>query len=166
MVQRFLNTKDSTSTSNLQKHVESCWGKDALEAGMAAGTAKDACESVVKEIKGSGSITAAFERKGKGQVTFSHWQHTKTETKSVMLPSQAPVLYLIILCRAEIVHRVAEDLRPFKIVEDHGFQKLMKTGRPEYYIPSPSTVSCDMRLVFVNAHKCIAKMLQVRQSLQ
>ena len=135
---------------------------------MAAGTAKDARESVVKEIKGSGSITAAFERKGKGKVTFSHRQHTKTETKSVTLPSQALVLYLIIICRAEIVRWVAEDLRPFKIVEDRGFhdQKLMKTGRPEYYLPSPSTVSRDVRLVFVNARKRIAKMPQVRQSLQ
>ena len=166
MVRRFLDTKDSTSTSNLRKHVESCWGKDALEAGMATGTAKDARESVVKEIKGSGSITAAFERKGKGKVTFSHRQHTKTETKSVTLPSQALVLYLIIICRAEIVRWVAEDLRPFKIVEDRGFQKLMKTGRPEYYLPSPSTVSRDVQLVFVNARKRIAKMLQVRQSLQ
>jgi hypothetical protein len=133
---------------------------------MAAGTAKDARESVVKEIKGSGSITAAFERKGKGKVTFLHCQHTKTETKSVTLPSQALVLYLIIICRAEIVRWVAEDLRPFKIVEDRGFQKLMKTGCPEYYLPSPSTVSRDVRLVFVNARKRIAKMLQVRQSLQ
>src|SRR5882724_11896822 len=83
MVWRFLNTKDSTSTSNLRKHVKSCWGKDALEVGMAAGTAKDAHESVVKEIKGSGSITAAFKRKGKGKVTFSYCQHTKTEAKSV-----------------------------------------------------------------------------------
>src|SRR5882724_4935620 len=117
MVWRFLNTKDSTSTSNLRKHAESCWGKDALEVGMAAGTAKDAHESVVKEIKGSGSITAAFKRKGKGKVTFSHHQHTKTETKSVTLPCQASVPYLIILCRAEIVHWVAKDLQPFKIVE-------------------------------------------------
>jgi hypothetical protein len=63
--------------------------------------------------------------------------------------------------RAEIVHWVAEDLRPFKIVDDRGFQSLMKTGRPEHYIPSPSTVSRDVRLVFANARNRIAKMLQV-----
>jgi len=57
MVWQFLDMKDSTSTNNLRKHVESCWGKDALEAGMAA-TEKDAHESVVKEIKCTGSITA------------------------------------------------------------------------------------------------------------
>ena len=36
----------------------------------------------------------------------------------------------------------------------------MKTGRPEYYIPSPTTVSCDVKQVFVNACKQMAKMLQ------
>jgi hypothetical protein len=37
----------------------------------------------------------------------------------------------------------------------------MKTGRPEYYIPSPSTVSRDVRLVFANVRKRMAKMMQV-----
>jgi len=61
---------------------------------MEAGTAKDAHETVVKELIGSGMITASFERKGK--VTFLHLQHTKAETKSVMLPCQISQLYLTI----------------------------------------------------------------------
>jgi hypothetical protein len=64
-------------------------------------------------------------------------------------------------CRAEIVRWVSESKRPFKIVKDRRFQTLMKTGRPEYHIPSPETVSRDVRNVFVNARKHIAKMLQV-----
>ena len=36
----------------------------------------------------------------------------------------------------------------------------MKTGRPNYYIPSPTTVSRDVKKVFVNAQKRITKMLQ------
>ena len=55
---------------------------------------------------------------------------------------------------------VAESKRPFNIVSDRGFQKLMKTGRPEYYIPLPATVSRDVKKVFANARKRIAKMLQ------
>ncbi|KAG2088933.1 uncharacterized protein F5147DRAFT_587403, partial [Suillus discolor] len=51
-------------------------------------------------------------------------------------------------------------LRPFTIVKDRGFQSLMKTGRPEYYIPSPSTVSHDVQLVFARTRQRIAKMLQ------
>jgi hypothetical protein len=69
-----------------------------------------------------------------------------------------------VLDRAEIVRWVSESLRPFKIVEDRGFQSLMKTGRPEYYIPSASTVSRDVKLVFAKTRERIAKMLQVRTS--
>lgn len=55
---------------------------------------------------------------------------------------------------------VCESRRPFKIVSDRGYQSLMKTGRPEYYIPSPTTVSRDVRKVFANARRRLAKMLQ------
>jgi hypothetical protein len=37
----------------------------------------------------------------------------------------------------------------------------MKTGRPEYHIPSPETVSRDVRNVFIHVRKHVAKMLQV-----
>src|SRR5271163_3361307 len=63
--------------------------------------------------------------------------------------------------RAEIVHWVSESKRPFKIVTDHAFRSLMKTGRPEYHIPSAETVSRDVRHPFVNVQKCLAKILQV-----
>ncbi len=63
--------------------------------------------------------------------------------------------------RAEIVRWVSESKRPFKIVKDCGFQKLMKTGRPEYHIPSPETVSRDVKKVFLHVRKRMAKMLQV-----
>ena len=80
-------------------------------------------------------IMAAFEWNGKGKVKYSHRQHTKTEA------------------RAEIVRWVTESKWPFKIVADHGFQSLMKTGRPKYYIPSPTTVSRDVKKAFVNVCK-------------
>jgi hypothetical protein len=51
-------------------------------------------------------------------------------------------------------------------VKDWGFQKLMKTGRPEYHIPSPEIVSRDVRHVFVHVHKRIAKILQVSNARQ
>jgi hypothetical protein len=67
----------------------------------------------------------------------------------------------IVLDSAEIVRWVSESMRPFSIVKDRGFQSLMKTGRPEYYIPSPETVSRDVKKVFVCCRERIAKMLQV-----
>jgi hypothetical protein len=59
------------------------------------------------------------------------------------------------------VRWVAESKRPFQIVNDRGFQTLMKTGRPEYHIPSAETVSRDVKRVFVRVRQRIAKMLQV-----
>jgi hypothetical protein len=56
---------------------------------------------------------------------------------------------------------VCENARPFNIVSDRGFNSLMKTGRPEHYIPSPSTVSRDVRQVFVRTRNRISKMLNV-----
>jgi len=78
---RFLDGPDCSSTGNLIKHVKSCWGKAAYEAAMACQHAKDARESVIKPLTTTGTITAAFEQKGKGKVTYWHRQHTKKETK-------------------------------------------------------------------------------------
>jgi hypothetical protein len=67
-----------------------------------------------------------------------------------------------IINSAEIVKWVSESQRPLSIVEDRGFQKLMKTGRPTYKIPSRRTVGRDVKHVFKKTRKRIAKMLQVR----
>jgi len=61
----------------------------------------------------------------------------------------------------EFVRWVTENNRPFQIVNDHGLQVLMKTGRPECYIPSAETLSRDIKNVFVCIHGHIAKGLQV-----
>ena len=51
-------------------------------------------------------------------------------------------------------------MRPFAIVKDRGFLKLMKTGRPDIYIPAPETVSRDVKIVFVQCRQRISKLLQ------
>lgn len=67
------------------------------------------------------------------------------------------------ITRAEIVKWVAQSLRPFSIVRDPGFLSLMKTGRPGMYIPSPSTVSRDAKMVFARTRARIAQLLRVSQ---
>ncbi|KAF8121861.1 hypothetical protein EV363DRAFT_1146113, partial [Boletus edulis] len=116
-VRRYLDTLDARSTSNMRKHVKGCWGTDALEAADSAKDMDEARTKIAGSILRDGSITAAFERKGKGKISYSHRQHTR-------------------------------------------FQSLMKTGRPEYYLPSPATVSHDVKLVFVRTRQRIAKMLR------
>ncbi|KIK75677.1 hypothetical protein PAXRUDRAFT_172069 [Paxillus rubicundulus Ve08.2h10] len=55
--------------------------------------------------------------------------------------------------------KVSYSHRQHTRAETKGFQCLMKTGRPEYYIPHPTTVSRDVWLVFANVRKRIARML-------
>jgi hypothetical protein len=80
---RFLHTKDHTSTSNLIKHVWSCWGDEVWKAAQDAGSATAAREAVTEPVLSTGSITAHFKRKGKGGVRYMHRQHTKTEIKFI-----------------------------------------------------------------------------------
>jgi hypothetical protein len=78
-VRRYLDTTDAKSTGNLRKHARVCWGVDAVAAADEArniGAAFDA----LKKSK-DGSITEAFNRVGKVKVTYSHRQHTTTQTR-------------------------------------------------------------------------------------
>ena len=80
-VRRYLDTKDARSTGNMRKHVKMCWGVEPLEVADNTKNANEARTKVVKNIQRNGSIVMAFERKGKGQVTYSHRQHTRAETR-------------------------------------------------------------------------------------
>ena len=92
-------------------------------------------------------ITAAFQWVTKSKITYSHRQHTTAEA-----------------C-AKIVRWVAESKWPFQIVNNQGFQFLMKMGQPGYHIPSVDTVLHDVKKVFINVGKCIAGMLQVSKNI-
>lgn len=65
-------------------------------------------------------------------------------------------------CRAEHVRWVSESLRPFSIVEDRGYQNMMKTGRPHHYVPTRAVLSRDVHMVFANVRKRVKGMLQVQ----
>jgi hypothetical protein len=163
-IQRYLDTADERLTSNLCHHVKICWGKEAITGADAAKSHHVACEIVEKSLRMlDGSITAMFKCiKGKGSVTYLHRPHTKTESWYVMVePYLSCIHMLIFITSMEIIQWVAESMHPFKIVKDQGFQCLMKTGRPGYYIPSPETVSQDTKKVFVHVRRRIAMMLQI-----
>lgn len=141
VIHRYVGTKDVTSTSNLWRHATSCWGEDAVKAARSACDVEEV-RKISASIKRNGSITDAFERKT-DVVTYSHRPFTRIET------------------RTELVKWFAENLRPFRIVRDRGFLVLMKTGRPGYYIPSPSTVSRDVKVVFARTRRRVARFLRV-----
>jgi len=73
----FLDTKDSSSTSNMRKHVHKCWGEETVKLADSAKGAAEVQDKLIGGILWDGSIMMAFEHKEKGQVTYSHCQHTK-----------------------------------------------------------------------------------------
>ena len=83
MVCCYLNTGDAKSTGNLHKHARLCWGAEAMAAADETRNLGAAFEAL-KNVK-DGSITGAFERVGKGKITYSHRQHTTTQTWYVNL---------------------------------------------------------------------------------
>lgn len=80
---RYLDTPDATSTSNLRKHVRACkdWGPEVLEAAEHAKLNEKETRAHLVDAARSGSIVKAFERVGKGRVTYSTRQHTRDETR-------------------------------------------------------------------------------------
>ena len=75
----YLDTSDAKSTGNLRKHAKICWGVETVAAADETRNVNDAREAL-KKVK-DGSITEAFERVGKGKVTYSHRQHTTMQAR-------------------------------------------------------------------------------------
>ncbi|KAI0267519.1 hypothetical protein BGY98DRAFT_881633, partial [Russula aff. rugulosa BPL654] len=95
VVWRYLDKGDAKSTGNLRKHTKRCWGNEVVAAADKAKTARDVCDATAKGFLDPQLITSAFKRSGKGKVSYSYRQFTKTESK------------------AEIVRWVSESMRPF-----------------------------------------------------
>ena len=137
LVRRYLDTGDRKSTSSLGRHARKCWGDETVKSVETKDI--DSARKKLGAIKlRDGSITASFDRVGKGKITYSHRLHTKAETRCAIFD----VLWgrtsscSSAMSRVEIIKWVAESMRPFCIVEDDSFNILMKTGWPEHYIPS------------------------------
>ena len=80
-VRRYLDTGDSKLTSSLRRHAIKCWRADIVSQADKVnniGIARDAVKGAVLK---DGSITAAFERTGKGKIVYSHRPHTNAETR-------------------------------------------------------------------------------------
>lgn len=67
------------SALHLHKHAKACWGEETVKKTMEASNASEAREVLSKSK--DGSIAAAFQFKGKGNISYSHRQHTRTETR-------------------------------------------------------------------------------------
>ena len=82
IVRRYLDTSDRKSTSNLKRHAITCWGNKAVDDTLDAKVDIESAQKTLKTFK-DGSITVAFEWKGKEKVSYSRRPHTKAETQKV-----------------------------------------------------------------------------------
>jgi hypothetical protein len=82
-VRRFLDKSDAKSTGNMRRHAKHCWGGDVIEAADKADTANEVRRTTIKGFLDPQSVKAAFDRKGKGKVQYTHRQHTTTESRYV-----------------------------------------------------------------------------------
>lgn len=80
-MRRFLDTKDKASTKTLRVHAINCWGREIVNRSDDADTIEAARQALKGAELRDGSITAVFERTGKGKVTYSHHAHTNVETR-------------------------------------------------------------------------------------
>lgn len=81
VVRHYLDTKDKASTKSLRSHAIKCWGSEIVEKSEDAKNISAAREALKGAELRDGSITAVFERMGKGKVTYSHKTHTEAETR-------------------------------------------------------------------------------------
>ncbi|RPD53316.1 hypothetical protein L226DRAFT_473346 [Lentinus tigrinus ALCF2SS1-7] len=145
-VHRFLDTGDRASSGNLFKHARTCWGDEAVEQAMELGDATRVHNTLVVKILQNGRITEFFALAKKGAaLTYSNKPLTRGFDA---------------LVRIQFVRWVAESYRPFAIVKDPGFLRLMLTGRPLYYIPSPTTISHDLKAMFAIIRVRLSDMLK------
>ena len=84
----------------MRKHARHCWSDNIIKKANEAKeelTLNDFRKSLA-EVKKSqdGSITAAFDRKGRTKVKYIMCQHTYEESRSVLFASHGPMVYLLI----------------------------------------------------------------------
>ncbi|KAH9911967.1 uncharacterized protein BXZ73DRAFT_56690 [Epithele typhae] len=90
-VNRYIDKGDATSTGNMTRHAKGCFGDEAVKRATKADmTPAEVRQRFGKNASESGDITSFFERNGKGPVTYSHRQHTRTETRYSLLKTGRP----------------------------------------------------------------------------
>jgi hypothetical protein len=86
-VKRYVDKGDISSTSNLGKHAENCWGKEAFKVAKQLGKKEQVLELVVKPMRTNGTLTAAFDVIAKGKPQYSNVNHTRNEIRYAILSS-------------------------------------------------------------------------------
>ncbi|KIM54008.1 hypothetical protein SCLCIDRAFT_53965, partial [Scleroderma citrinum Foug A] len=131
-IRRYQDTLDKLSTANLKQHAVSCWGQEAVDAVIGGDKAKER----------SGSVFAAFARKGQQPAHHTHRVHTNDDI------------------RANLVRWLTENNCPTNIINNRALCDLLLAGRPSIDLPSCFTISRDICSSFLKCQDRIGKLLQ------
>ncbi|KAJ3826915.1 hypothetical protein F5880DRAFT_1475440, partial [Lentinula raphanica] len=138
-----VSTTDRGSTGNLTTHVKKCWGEDAYNAAKDS-TLEKAREAVkTAGKKGQSTLTLVLQ-------TAKGW----AKTFSTRPPENETI-------RVVTARWVAENARPFRMVQDRCYRWLQKDGRPKHYVPSEKTVARDLKKLYRKTREKLADELQV-----
>ncbi|PPQ84145.1 hypothetical protein CVT24_002213 [Panaeolus cyanescens] len=141
-VRRYVDTANAKSTSNLKIHAVKCWGPDLVRRGLAQESRQAVKEGLANVKMKDGKLTAVFKRAPGAVVSYLLVELSYTET------------------RVECVRWVSEHMRPFTIVEDAPFLKIVRSGRPKFRIPGRHTVARDTHAVFKVVKERLKRLFQ------
>ena len=116
----FLDTMDQKSTSNLIRHATVCWGAETVDQALDAKVDIKSARKTLGNLK-DGSVTTAFERKGKERERFRTHITSTPKCRPGENDNRFRFFVLTMLDSAEIVCWVSESMQPFSIIEDRGF---------------------------------------------
>jgi hypothetical protein len=104
LVRRYLDTSDKNSSGSLHRHAKLCWGEENIARADEAKNIEEARRALKEAKLINGTITAVFERTGKGKVTYSARQHTKSETRYVLSLLQKEISNKIIMLEPKLLN--------------------------------------------------------------
>lgn len=81
---QYFDKGDVKLTSNLCWHAKMCWGEETVTLADNTRNANTAHEALSHNPKLDGSITSVFQHMAKGNIMYSHRQHTKLEAWHVI----------------------------------------------------------------------------------
>jgi hypothetical protein len=99
LVRRYLDTRDSKSTGSLRRHAKVCWGEENVARADEVKNIDDARQALKGAKLINGTITAVFERIGKGKISYANTSAYKVGNEVSFEPSTKRISYLIMIER-------------------------------------------------------------------
>jgi len=148
----FQDSKDKSLSANLKHHAIQCFADEDIQNAISSKAG----------VWPSASIFLTFHSSRSAPVQYSHQAHTNPEVQYTCLQiCGITILTFILFHSAHLLKWITETTGPTSIIQDQELCELLTAGWPNIEIPSPDTISWDIKASFDKCCECIAKVLQV-----